>query len=70
MTNLEKLVAADRELKAAHQKRERTFKAYVAPVDREVREIGERCNVLWVEVLREYGPGFAQDALRAAKGET
>ena len=69
MTALEELVIRDREIRAAQAELKAADKQYLGPIRAKERLAGERANVLWRQVLAEYGPGAAQDAWRAAKGE-
>lgn len=69
MTALQELVLCEREIKAAQDALKEADHAILDPIRTRERIAGERANVLWRQVLAEYGPGTAQDALRAALGE-
>ncbi len=64
---LEELVAADREIKQAQADFKAAERLHLDPIRARERVAGERANVLWAQVLQQYGSGAAQDALRAAK---
>ena len=66
-TNLEQLVELDTQIHLKNKEIQAAKRLHVAPLQSELETIGERANTLWAVVLKEYGPGRAQDALHAAK---
>lgn len=67
MKALDELVIRDAEIKAAQRALKEADREYLDPIRAKERVAGERANELWVQVLKEYGPGAAQDALREAQ---
>jgi len=69
MTNVDKLVEADKELTALYQEIKEAKRTYISPIENRLAAVGNRANVLWKAVLDEYGSGHAQTVLRAAKAK-
>jgi hypothetical protein len=67
MKALDELIIRDAEIKAAWAERQAAERKYIDPIRAKERKAGERANELWLPVLKEYGPGAAQAALREAQ---